>query len=478
MSMPTKIFAAAGLVALLTGCATVGPDFKVPAAPTVAGFAMAADAAPKIDTTAHPSGAWWTAFGSSQLDAVMAQALKGNQTLAKANATLERAKEDYNVLEDLRTPQVDGTAGAMHERINIKAFGLADGPLANVENPTTTLYSAGAGVSYDLDLYGAGRRGREAGRARIERDAHKADAAYLALTGQVAMMAVRIGALRGQITAAQAVVADDQQTVDIANKAEVAGSEAPANLSPSAAQLAADRAQIPPLQAQLAQARHALALLVGQAPGSWTAPDFDMASFRVPTQIPASIPSELVRRRPDILAAEAELHAATAEIGVQTAKLYPDLKLNAGFNQGALELGKIFSYDSTGWNFGPQLVLPIIDGGRRKATIAGAQAEARVADAQYKQTVLTAFSQVADALDTLGRDDEVIKAVGDQVASAQDSFTNAQKAYELGGGTLLSVVNAQRQLSRVRRDLARVQGDRYAHIVALFTAVAADWRQS
>ena len=133
--MPTKIFAAAGLVALLTGCATVGPDFKVPAAPTMAGFAMAADAAPKIDTTAHPSGAWWTAFGSSQLDAVMAQALKGNQTLAKANATLERAKEDYNVLEDLRTPHVDGTAGAMHERINIKAFGLADGlPISKIRS--------------------------------------------------------------------------------------------------------------------------------------------------------------------------------------------------------------------------------------------------------------------------------------------------------------------------------------------------------
>ena len=476
--MPIRFFAAAGLAALLTGCATVGPEFKAPAAPTVASFAMAGDAAPMIDTAAHPAGAWWTAFGSPQLDAVIAQALKDNPTLAEANATLERSQQDYNVLDDLRTPQVDGTAGVSHQRINIKSFGFAGGPLANIENPTTTLYSVGASVSYDLDLFGGGRRGREAGRARIEENARKADAAYLTLTGQVAMQAVRIAALRAQIDAAQAVIADGQRTVDIAKRAEEAGSEAPASLSPSVAQLAADRAQIPPLQAQLAQARHALALLVGQPPGGWTAPDFDLAAFKLPAQVPVSVPSELVRRRPDILAAEAALHAATADIGVQTAKLYPDLKLNAGFNQGALDVGKIFSYDSTGWNIGPQVVLPIIDGGRRKATVAAAQADARAADARYRQTVLTAFAQVADALDALGRDDAEIKAVGDQVASAQQSFNDSQKAYDLGGGTLLSVVDAQRQLSRSRRDLVRVQGDRYAHVVVLFTAVAADWRPS
>jgi NodT family efflux transporter outer membrane factor (OMF) lipoprotein len=233
---------------------------------------------------------------------------------------------------------------------------------------------------------------------------------------------------------------------------------------------------IPPLEAQLAQARHALALLVGHAPGDWTAPDFDLASFKAPTQIPLGVPSELVRRRPDILAAEAALHAATADIGVETAKLYPDLKLTAGYTEGALKPSNIFNYDSSGWNFGPSLSVPLFDAGRRKADRDAAVSEAKAADARYRQTVLIAFNQVADALDALGRDDALIKARNDQMSSAQRSFDDAQRAYDLGGGTLINVVDAQRRLSRARRDLVASEGDRYAHIVDLFTATAADWR--
>jgi NodT family efflux transporter outer membrane factor (OMF) lipoprotein len=455
---------------LAAGCAAVGPNFEAPAAPTVDHYAMTGDAAPALAAAQAPAGAWWTALGSPQLNAVMAQALKDSPTLAEADATLRRAQLQVTQANALIAPQVEGAASAARQRINTQQFGFTGFP-----SPTINLYSVGASVSYDLDLFGGAKRGLEAARARAQEQSSRTDAAYLTLTGNVAMQAIRIAALRAQLDAARAVIADGEQTLEIARKAEAAGATARSSLSPSVAQVAADRAQIAPVEAQLSQARHALALLVGRAPAAWTAPDFDLAGFAAPSA-PATVPSELVRRRPDILAAEAALHAATAQVGVETAKLYPNLKLSAGYAQGALTPGDLFSYDAAGWNFGPSLSLPIFDGGRRKAGRDAARQEALAADARYRQTVLVAFSQVADALDAIAHDDQEMRAVQDQNDAAQRSFNDQRRAFDLGGGTLLSVVDAQRQLARSRRDLARVQGNRYADLVRLFTAVAADWR--
>jgi NodT family efflux transporter outer membrane factor (OMF) lipoprotein len=469
--MSIRSLASTALAAVLaTGCAAVGPDFQAPAAPSVERFAMTGDAAPVLAPAQAPAGAWWAALGSPQLNAVMAQALKDSPTLAEADATLRRSQLQAVQANALIAPQVEGNAGATRQRINTQQFGLTGFP-----SPTISLYSIGAGVSYDLDLFGGAKRGLEAAQARAQEQASRTDAAYLTLTGNVAMQAIRIAALRAQLDAARAIVADGEQTLDIARKAEAAGATARSSLSPSVAQVAVDRAQIAPLEAQLSQARHALALLVGQAPGNWSAPDFDLAGFTAPSA-PSTVPSELVRRRPDILAAEAALHVATAQVGVETAKLYPNVKLSADFAQGALKPGDIFSYDSSGWNFGPSVSMPLFDGGRRKAGRDAAKQDALAADARYRQTVLVAFNQVADALDALAHDDQELRAVQEQADAAQHSFADQRRAFDLGGGTLLAVVDAQRQLGRARRDLARVQGNRYADMVRLFTAVAADWR--
>jgi NodT family efflux transporter outer membrane factor (OMF) lipoprotein len=471
LSTSIRILASTAMAAVLAaGCAAVGPNFEAPAAPTIDHYAMSGDAAPALAAAQAPAGAWWTALGSPQLNAVMAQALKDSPTLAEADATLRRAQLQVTQANALIAPQVEGAASAARQRINTQQFGFTGFP-----SPTINLYSVGASVSYDLDLFGGAKRGLEAARARAQEQSNRTDAAYLTLTGNVAMQAIRIAALRAQLDAARAVIADGEQTLEIARKAEAAGATARSSLSPSVAQVAADRAQIAPVEAQLSQARHALALLVGQAPAAWTAPDFDLAGFAAPSA-PATVPSELVRRRPDILAAESALHAATAQVGVETAKLYPNLKLSAGYAQGALTPGDLFSYDAAGWNFGPSLSLPIFDGGRRKAGRDAARQEALAADARYRQTVLVAFSQVADALDAIAHDDQEMRAVQDQNDAAQRSFNDQRRAFDLGGGTLLSVVDAQRQLARSRRDLARVQGNRYADLVRLFTAVAADWR--
>ena len=474
-----RVLMAAALAAL-TGCKAVGPDFKTPLPPHAGGFAMQGDAVPaevRLTADGRSAGAWWRSFGSPQLNEVMAQALAGNQTVAAANANLERLNDLVRADRAARYPQVTANAGVQRERINLSAFGFRGFPgFPPLQNPTISLYSVGGQVSYDLDLFGGVRRGVEAARAQRDAQQFRADAAYLTLTGDVAMAAAQIAAMRARLAALQAIVADDRRTLDIVHAAEAAGGEAPSAARGGQAQLAADLALIAPIEQQIARERHALALLVGQAPSSWTPPDFDVASFNPPATIDLGVPSALVRRRPDIQAAEADLHAATAELGVASANLYPDIRLTAGLTQSALTPGAIFNWASTGYTLGAGLTAPIFDGGALRARRRAAQAQTRVALAQYRQTILTAFNQVADALTGVARDDEQIAALTRAQDVALAALEDSRNALRLGGGNLASVVVAQRQANRARMDLVQAQSQRLADLVTLSAAVAGDWR--
>ena len=251
-----------------------------------------------------------------------------------------------------------------------------------------TLYSIGGTVGYDLDLFGGGKRAVENAAARTQAQATRADAAYLTISGNVAMEAMQVAGVRTQIAAVQSMIDDDQKNLDLVRKAAQLGGEANMASTTAQTQLDQDLALLPPLQQSLAQHRHALALLVGKTPSDYTPPDFDFNKIALPGTIPVEVPSELVRRRPDILAAEADLHAATAQIGVETAKLYPDVKLSAALTQGALQPGNLFSYNSSGWNFGPSLTLPLFHGGTLKNNRNAAAAAADAANARYQETVL------------------------------------------------------------------------------------------
>ena len=476
MPLSNKALALAAVCAL-AGCKTVGPNFHAPVGPqgaAASGYAMAGDpiaAGVRLDPDARIAGPWWQAFGSPQLDQTVRLALTDSPTIAEANATLERYQAEAKAVRGVELPQVDANAGAQRERINTQAFGFTGFP-----SPTISLYSIGAAVSYDLDLFGGKRRATEEAQAKAEAAARQADAAYLTLTGNVAQQAMRTAGLRAQIEAIEAVIADDQRTIEMVRKAEQAGGEAPSASTSATAQLAGDQALLPPLERQLAAARHQLALLAGKSPAEWTAPDFDLAKLDGSLVVPVSLPSELIRRRPDILAAEAELHAATAEIGVAVANQYPNIRLSANLTQAAIKPAEIFDYSSSGWNLLAGLTAPIFHGGTLKAERQVAEAEARAAMARYQQTVLRAFVQVSDVLSALGTDQVAIEALGRASAAAEVSARDAQTAYRLGGGTLLQVVDAQRTLSRNRRAYMQAQGQRYADLIQLYTATAADWR--
>lgn len=461
----------------LSGC-TVGPDFVSPQAPAVSGYAMKGDPQPTSITLAAgaTAGPWWTALSSPVLDTTVRSALETSPTLDEADATLAQARATLAAAQGRSLPQVDANAGAARQRVNLQSFGFSGFGDTPVENPTFPLYSLGAAVSYDLDLFGGNRRRTEAAAARAEAQGWRSEAAYLTLTANVALQAITIATLEAEIDALQSSIADDQQTVDlIAKAAELGGSTEAARIQ-AVTQLERDRALLPGLQGQLAQAKHALAVLSGRIPGAWSPPDFAIGDFRVAAAVPLTLPSELVRRRPDIRAAESDLHAATADIGVATANLYPDISLSASITQGSQGLGSIFSYDSSAWTLASGLTAPIFNGGTLEAERQAAVAAAQAADARYRQTVLKAFGEVADALSAIATDEATIAAQRRTEDHASESLRLSRIAFREGGGTLLEVLQAQRDHNQAKADRIRAEGQRLADIVRLFAATGADWR--
>jgi NodT family efflux transporter outer membrane factor (OMF) lipoprotein len=465
-------------VTALAGCKAVGPDFQPPAPPKTAAYLAPGDTSSdlvRMTPDARVAGAWWKSFRSADLDRVMETALRGNPSLAEADASLARMRELTIATHGAQLPQVDVNANTEGERINLTSFGFKGFPGIPISNPTLGLYSIGGQVTYDVDLFGGLRRSTEAARANSDIAARQADAAYLALTGQTAMAAMRIATIQAEIDANKETIADDQRLVDIVHKAAEAGGEAPSAANTVIAQLAQDQATLPRLELQLAQSRHALAQLVGEAPADWSAPDFQLASFTAPANVPVSLPSALVRRRPDILVAEADLHVATAQIGVATAALYPDIRLTANIAQTALVPGNLFAYNASGWELLAGVAQPVFHGGALRANRRAAVDEANAALARYRGAVLGAFTQVADVMEAIAQDDAELKALAYAEDTAAKAVRDDELAYRLGGGALLTVMDDQRRLALARRAAAEVKGRRLADIAQLYVATAADW---
>lgn len=465
------------LIALLavSGCVTVGPDFAAPYAPPNPTYAMDGDRAAPGEVALVASGdinpQWWRALGSPSLDALVDEALQHNRTLAAVDAALLRARAQLDAARGGAAPQVDYSASAERERVNTAAFGIEGFP-----SPTISLYSVGANAVFDLDVFGGQRRRIESAAARAEAQARRTDAAYLTLSGQVVTRAIDIAALEAQLATAEQIVADDQRVLDMIRRAIAAGGSPAAAEVAATAQLAEDEARVPPLRFQLAQARHALSALVGRAPGAWRPPAISLQAIVLPERIPVSLPSTLVRSRPDILAAEADLHAATADIGVATAALYPRISLGAAFSVASLEPETLFNYESAGWSFGPSVTGPLFHGGSLRAQRRGAQAAQAEAMARYEQTLLSAFVQVSDTLQAVSEGRALVEAQTRAAAAASENARLAELAYENGAGTLLQVIDAQRQSQRAQLGLILANAQLRRDIATLFVATASDWR--
>lgn len=466
---------------MLAGC-TVGPDFQRPATPSQTGYVSPSDAVPTPAAGPAavpgegPAARWWTAFGSPELDTLVDQALAHNASLQASNATLSAALEQVAAARGQRLPQVDLNARAEHEEANLAGFGFKAGALPGLtSNPVFDLYSVGGGVSYDLDLFGKQRRKVEQAAAQAEAQRRQTEAAHLTVAGQVVNQVLTIAAIRAQIDTANTLLADDRRNVDLTQKRKQAGEGTLTEVLNAQSQYQADRGDIPQLQQQLNEARHLLATLVGVAPADLGPTDFDLDRLALPQSVPVTLPSPLGHKRPDILQAEADLHAATAAIGVAQADLYPDIKLGGTYTQGSPTIGDLFSSAFRGFDLFGGLAAPIFHGGTLKAEKRAAIDRAKAADASYRQTVLDAFRQTADLLDALHSDASSVATEEQSVDVAQHSLLLSRRSFQVGNSGILQILDSQRLYQQARMGLVQARARQFLNVARLYVATAGGW---
>jgi NodT family efflux transporter outer membrane factor (OMF) lipoprotein len=461
----------------------VGPDFARPEAPGGRAFreakqddAVAASTGPeeaekrqRIALGKKLSVEWWDLFRSPELDTVIRQALDGNRSLAAARATLAQAQESAVQAGAARLPTA--TFGATAQRT--KGSGAASGLDASI--PARNLFSIGPTVSYNLDVFGGLARESERQQALADSQRYFLGGAYLALTGNLVTQAVQIASLRAQIAALEEMVAQDERNYDNVAKLFELKEATKIDVEAATSQVATDRTQLPPLRQQLSVARHAVAVLVGQIPADWTPPDFDLDDFTLPEELPLSIPSELVRQRPDVLAAEAQLHAASAAVGVAAAQQYPNLVLSAGMSQQALSPSTLFAGPATIWNLANNLTAPLFNWGALDAQRRAAEHAADASRFTYQQTVLASFAQVADLLDALEHDTELLEAQRRALVSTQTSAKLTRTAFATGEARLIQVLDAERLYQQARLGYIRAKAQRYIDTAQLLVATGGSW---
>ena len=450
---------------LLAGC-VAGPNFESPKTPPAERYTTEALPGVAIANGTVPE-MWWGQFHSPKLDDTVRTALAGNRNLQAAQATLKQANEVLGVARAAKNPEITADAGAGRQKLGA-AF------LGGFNLPPFSYYSVGASVSYVFGLAGGVRRTIEQQQALAEVQQHELNAAQLSLTGNVVLQSFAIASARAQIRAAEAVLEDDRRNVELVRKAFDEGSVPRLDVLSAESQLAQDETLMPPLRQELSAARHALAVLVGEAPGNWSAPDFELEDFTPPATLPVSLPSELARRRPDILAHEAQLHAATAGVGVATANLYPQIKLTGALSQQSITVGSLFDGKNDAFSLAGGITQPLFDFGRRRAQKRAAEAAMQASLANYEQTVLNAFRQVADVLAALEHDAQQTEAQQRALEVAESSLALTRESYSAGNTGVLQILDSERQVLRARIGVARARAQRMQDTAELVVALGGD----
>jgi NodT family efflux transporter outer membrane factor (OMF) lipoprotein len=467
---------------LLASCA-VGPDFLKPSAPPEAGYTPE-----KLGSTASAnvpggapggarqrfvddkdiSGQWWTVFHSEPLNQLIEEALKANPTLDAAQATLRQAQENVAAQKGVFFPGVSGDLSTTREKISGASFGNPN------SNQLFTLTTGSVSVSYGIDIFGGERRQLESTEAQAEYQRYQLEAAYLTITSNVVAAAIQEASLRAQIAATQEIIADEQQQLDVLQKQLQLGAAARSAVLAQQATLNATQATLPGLQKQLAQQRNQLTALAGRFPSEEVSQTFDLARLQLPEDLPLSLPSSLVQQRPDIQAAQAQLHSASAQVGVAIAAMLPQITLNASYGNSVLDAASLFSGPGI-WSLGAGLTTPIFRGGQLLHQKRGAEAALDASAAQYRSTVIAAFQNVADTLRALQSDADALAAEVAAESSASDSLRIARDQYRLGAINYTTLLNAETTYQQAHVNRVTAQATRYADTAALFQALGGGW---
>jgi NodT family efflux transporter outer membrane factor (OMF) lipoprotein len=410
---------------------------------------------------------WWTRFGSEELDALVAEALRANPSVHAAQAALRQALEIAAAQRGAYFPNVQAGFDPSRQR---NAVGVL-APTLNSGTALFNLYTAQVTVSYVPDVFGANRRQVESLAALAEASRFQLDATYLTLTANVVTAAIQEAGLRAQIAATERVIALEQQALAVLRRELELGAIAEGDVFAQEAALAQLEATLPPLHRQLQTTRDLLAALTGHLAADSKPVRFELDQLLLPTDLPLGVPSQLVERRPDVRAAEAQLHAATAQVGVAIAGLLPQVTITGGIGSSATAMADLFKAGTGFWSVGASLTQTLFEGGTLIHRKRAADAALDQAGALYRSAVLTAFQNVADALHALDADADALNAAARAEGAAQRSLDVVRHQLDLGSVSYLALINAEQTYQQAAILTLQARANRYADTAALFQAL-------
>lgn len=465
------------LAVLASGC-TLGPDFHKPAAPVASAYAVGGDpadtdaasgVAQRFSTAANLPADWWRLFGNAALDDAVKQGLAQSPTIAAAQANLRQAQDELRSGQGIFYPQIGAAAGASREHPSGNASPL------RFNQGTFNLLTLSASVGYVLDVFGGERRTVEALGAQVDLQQNVGRAAALTLAANIANTLIAIAAYRAEISATDAIVKTEQSQVRLAHVQAMAGTGTYAAELGLQSQLETTRAALPALAQQLSRAQHLLAVLEGHLPANAQPAVVDFAQISLPRDVPLSLPSDLVRQRPDILEAEAALHTASANIGVATAAMFPSITLDGSAGYSAVSSAGFFSGASSAWSIGAGITQPIFNGGSLWFHKQAAKDAFDAADAQYRETVLEGFQQVADALRALEHDAQALSVREQALQTSWRALKLTEANYRAGLATYSDLLLADIQVHQTEISQIETRAQRYQDTVALFVSLGGGW---
>ena len=460
------------------GACAVGPDFVRPKAPETERYTpgdeplktVHADGrSQELDPELAMPEKWWQLFGSPALDATVEQALAGSLRLQAALATLKQSESTLRAGYGVYYPSIDANAEASRQKSNPRAAGV------NAPSSIFNLFTLSGTVSYALDVFGGARRAAEGLEAGVEFQRYTGLAAYLALTGNVVNAVIARAAYQAEIDATDSIRRAQKEQVDLLRAQVRAGTTAFSGVLSLEAQLHATEASLAPLRVKRDQADHLLSTLAGRAPSEWSAPPVALADLAVPEKLPRSLPSRLVRQRPDILSSEALLHESSAQIGVATAALYPSFTLSASYGQTNSVPGGLFGSNRNFWDFGAGITAPIFHGGTLRSQKQAAEEAYQAALANYRQTVLDAFAQVADTLRAIEQDALGLDAQARAMNASGEALKLTRANYRAGVSDYLAILTANSQFLQSRVAYFQGAAQRLQDTVALLIALGGGW---
>ncbi|KFE51765.1 efflux transporter outer membrane subunit [Pseudomonas syringae] len=450
----TRLRAVLAFLAMLsTSACTVGPDFQKPPVSTGSAYVNEQPSALGDEntgvqtlTTANQVGwGWWQALGNKQLNMLVEQGLKKNPSVASAEARLERARHIVGVVNGQTSPRVELGVGAGRTRIGAAALGPDF-----KDTPTFSAHEAGLGAVFDLDLFGGIKRAVELTSAQEDVAQAEKDATMLRVSAAIVEQSLQAAVARSELQSLTLIVDAETQRLALLKSGTESGAVGQEMVDRQSRKVSELQAKIPGLKQKIAVSQDALAALLGEMPGHWSPPSSTLADFSLPAEIPMIVPSELANQRPDIKAAEARLHAASAAVGIATANLYPKVSLSATLSEQGIFSGPA----GVAWSALASLSAPIFDGGSLRATKGAAEADYRAAYADYQKVVVNAFAQISNQLYALSNDAESSRASHDALVSATASARRAELAYSAGSISNYQRIDAlQEQQSFVLLDL-------------------------